>query len=156
MAGDRQRPAPVDVISPTAAIPGPGHRRSAADVPARLAPATPRRSRYDTRVRRGTYVFYSPYLSHHDPRQFPDPDAFDPDRWLPDRRRHLDRHAHIPFAAGPHKCIGNTFSILQAQAALATIPTGWRLRQSPGHLLRPDVFTSLTPGGLHMIAEKRA
>jgi cyclooctat-9-en-7-ol 5-monooxygenase len=106
-------------------------------------------------IRRGSYVFYSPYLSHHDPLQFPDPDRFDPDRWLPERARDLSRYAHIPFGAGPHKCIGNSFSVIEAQTALATIMTRWRLRPSKNHPLRPHVFTSLTPGWLRMITERR-
>ncbi len=37
---------------------------------------------------------------HRDPGLYPDPDRFDPDRWLPERRTEIGRQAYIPFGAG--------------------------------------------------------
>ncbi|MEV8374993.1 cytochrome P450 [Kribbella sp. NPDC056861] len=71
----------------------------------------------------GTTVLYSPYLIHHHPDLYPDPEVFDPDRWSSDRRP--PRNAFIPFGAGARKCIGDTFGVTEATLALATIAARW-------------------------------
>ncbi|MGH3939558.1 MAG: cytochrome P450 [Pseudonocardiaceae bacterium] len=120
----------------------------------------PRRATIDTdlgghHITRGSYVFYSPYANHHDPLLFPGPERFDPDRWLPERAQPLPQCAYIPFGAGTRQCIGNTFAVTEVIAALATILPRWRLRPHPDKPVRPHALTTLTPGRLPMITERR-
>jgi cytochrome P450 len=49
----------------------------------------------------GTIAAACPPLMHHDTRWFPDPERFDPDRWLDERRQTVLRHAYLPFGTGP-------------------------------------------------------
>jgi cytochrome P450 len=113
----------------------------------------------DTRLGRhllpaGTNVVYSPYLIHHRPDLYDQPETFDPDRWDPIRPQ-PPRHAFIPFATGARKCIGDTFAMIEATFALATITARWDLQHLPGHHVRPALGTVLRPRELQMRATPR-
>ncbi|MFD9698356.1 cytochrome P450 [Lentzea sp. NPDC059081] len=97
----------------------------------------------------GTTVVYSPYLLHHRPDQYADPELFDPDRW--DLRRPAPaREAFVPFGGGARKCIGDRFALTEITLALATIVARWSLRTPPGQRVRPALGAALTPKGLLM------
>jgi cytochrome P450 len=108
-------------------------------------------------VRKGTNVFMSQWVMHHDPRYFPDPAAFLPERWTPQFERDLPRFAYFPFGGGPRYCIGQSFALAEAALVLATLcsrfafhpdPT-YRLELWPSITLRPrhGVRLVVTPHG---------
>ncbi|QRX96699.1 cytochrome P450 [Streptomyces noursei] len=80
----------------------------------------------------GTGIVYSPYLIHHRPGRYPDPETFAPDRWDPEHPQ-PPRNRFIPFATGARKCIGDTFATTEAVLSLATITARWSLKHLPGH-----------------------
>lgn len=108
------------------------------------------------RLPRGSTVLYSPYLLHHDPASFPDPDRFLPERWLPGQDTPVRQGAMVPFATGSRKCIGDTFSMAEATVALATIAAHWRLRHLPGPVTSPRPAATLGPRSLVMTCEPRS
>ena len=103
----------------------------------------------------GSILFYSPYLPHHLPDHYPDPDHFDPDRWTDTHNAPPPREAFIPFAAGARECIGDTFALTEATLALATLTARWRLRPLPGHHVHPARGILLHPRELRMRATPR-
>ncbi|WP_226962809.1 MULTISPECIES: cytochrome P450 [unclassified Streptomyces] len=103
----------------------------------------------------GTEVAFSLYAMHRDPGLYPDPDRFDPDRWLPERRAEIGRQAYIPFGAGNRKCIGDAFVWTEATIALATILAQWRLRPAPGHTPKEVASAVAHPDRVPMIVEPR-
>ncbi|MET9142350.1 cytochrome P450 [Streptomyces sp. NPDC004042] len=107
------------------------------------------------RIPRGATVLYSPYLLHHDPASFPEPERFLPDRWLPGQTAAVPHGAMLPFAAGNRKCIGDALAVAEATVAVATIAGRLRLRHPPGPVapLRPAV--TLGPRSLVMTCEPR-
>ncbi|MGW1953116.1 cytochrome P450 [Streptomyces sp. NPDC001920] len=109
------------------------------------------------RLPRGATVLYSPYLLHHDPSSFPEPERFLPERWLPDQVTAEQRRAMMPFSAGSRKCLGDEFAMVEATLALATIAGRVRLRHLPGHVddtPRPTI--TLGPRSLVMSCERRS
>ncbi len=77
----------------------------------------------------GTLVLMSQYLVHRDARWFPDPDRFDPQRWLvpAEEQPERPRLAYFPFGAGTRVCIGEQFAWTEAVLVLATLARRWRL-----------------------------
>ncbi|KMO96547.1 cytochrome P450 [Streptomyces roseus] len=69
----------------------------------------------------GANVIVAPWVTHRDPRHWPDPDRFDPDRFTPQAEAARPRYAWFPFGGGPRACIGQHFSMLESVIALAMI-----------------------------------
>ncbi|BDG04369.1 cytochrome P450 [Anaeromyxobacter oryzae] len=87
------------------------------------------------------------WVIHRDPGLYPEPDRFDPDRWLPERRAGLPRLAYFPFGAGPRICIGEGFAWTEGVLALAAIAS--RVRLVPLAPVPPVPLPRITlrPGG---------
>jgi hypothetical protein len=83
------------------------------------------------RIRRGTLVLWSPYLAGRDPRTWPDPLRFDPDRFvdLTDEQRARAEAAWVPFGRGPRRCIG--FALAQMELVLLLARLAQRLDLIP-------------------------
>jgi sterol 14-demethylase len=74
------------------------------------------------RIPPGTMVAASPRVSNRIAEDFPDPDLFDPGRYLDPRQEDLqNRWTWIPFGAGRHRCVGNAFAMMQLKAIFSVI-----------------------------------
>ena len=90
-------------------------------------------------------IYFSPWVLHRDPRYFPDPERFRPERWLDGSTASLPKYVYIPFGGGPRVCIGERFAMMEAVLALVTIVRRWRLEMAgpdpvpfPSITLRPE------------------
>jgi cytochrome P450 len=104
-------------------------------------------------------VFVSPFVTQRDPRWFPDPDAFHPDRWREDPTcpSARPRFSWFPFGAGPRSCIGEQFARLVLVLVVATIAQTWRLRPTrpaPWFPRRRSLLTLKPRGAIWMIPEQ--
>ena len=63
-------------------------------------------------VPKNTDIFLQIIDVHRDPAFWPEPDKFDPDRFLPENLKNRHPYAYIPFSAGPRNCIGNLSCLL--------------------------------------------
>jgi sterol 14alpha-demethylase len=70
----------------------------------------------------GSLLAVSPRVSNRIAADFPDPDRFDPGRYIDPRQEDLrNRWTWIPFGAGKHRCVGNAFAMMQLKAIFSVI-----------------------------------
>ncbi len=100
-------------------------------------------------------VVTAPWVVHRDPRWWPDPGRFDPERWRePDPDR--PKFAYFPFGGGARMCIGEHFAWLEGVLVLASVAREWRMTLPPGTTVRTHASITLRPrGGVPMILERR-
>lgn len=104
----------------------------------------------------GSMVTLSPAVIHRHPDWWEDPDAFEPDRFLPEPSAARPRHVYLPFGAGPRVCVGAQFSLTAMLLSVAGIAARYHLRPVPGQPVVPDPLLSLRPrGGLWMTLSER-
>ncbi|MEO1336525.1 MAG: cytochrome P450, partial [Myxococcota bacterium] len=107
------------------------------------------------RIKAGTIVLISPFVIHRHPELWPDPERFDPDRFLPHAVETRDRLAWMPFGAGPRVCVGGGFALQEARIITAMVSRRFRLRSLPQAAPpEPEPLITLKPkGGLKMLIE---
>nr|WP_274323901.1 cytochrome P450 [Halosimplex aquaticum] len=69
----------------------------------------------------GATLSINQWTVHRDPSLYDDPMAFRPDRWTDEMEQSLPRLAYFPFSAGPRRCVGDRFAMLEAKVVLATL-----------------------------------
>ncbi len=105
----------------------------------------------------GTPTYVPVYAVHRHTSLWAQPDAFDPDRFLPDAVNLRHRYAYLPFGAGPRICIGASFAMLEAVAILATLLQSVRLDLPAGFAPTPRLRITLRPqAGMPMRVYRRA
>jgi cytochrome P450 len=108
-------------------------------------------------VPRGTLVLVSPWTLHRHPDVWERPDAFDPDRFLPEREAERPPFAFLPFSGGPRQCIGKHLASVESQLALTLVLLRFQVEVVPGHPVEPEALVTLRPRhGLPVVVTRRA
>jgi len=104
----------------------------------------------------GTTIFLSQWVMHRDARYYPEPERFDPDRWLPERVAERPKMTYFPFGGGPRVCIGNAFSMLESVLLLATVARDWTVELVPDQQIRLSPVLTLRPRyGIRVVLHRR-
>jgi cytochrome P450 len=97
----------------------------------------------------GTLVIISPWLLHHREQDWPQPEVFEPTRFL-DRDDRAAGGSYLPFGAGPRLCIGRDFALVEEVLKLATLLRGHRVEPVGEHADKPlqvDALVTMRPRG---------
>lgn len=78
----------------------------------------------------GTQISLNLFHMHRDPEQFPDPEKFNPDNFLPEVTKNRHPYAYTPFSAGPRNCIGQKFAILEEKMVISTVLRNYRVEST--------------------------
>ena len=105
----------------------------------------------------GTDVFMSPYVVQRDPRHWPEPDVFRPDRFESGADSAAHRFAFIPFSAGPRHCVGETFATYEMAIHIYHAARNFRLRCAHSRPMTMEARINLrTREDVLMTVERRA
>ncbi|XP_028969051.1 cytochrome P450 4c3-like [Galendromus occidentalis] len=74
---------------------------------------------------------------HRDPKTFPRPELFIPERFSPESSARRSPYAFIPFSAGPRNCIGQRFALMEEKIVLVWLLRRFRLKSL---VLRDEVL----------------
>jgi cytochrome P450 len=107
----------------------------------------------------GTMVVFSTWVTHRDARYFADPSRFDPDRFLRERAASIPSAAYLPFGAGVHTCIGNTFALTASRMIIAAMAQRFSFRannSAPLRIRAAVILTLLNPLPVVLTRRSRA
>ncbi|KAG7303691.1 hypothetical protein JYU34_012246 [Plutella xylostella] len=84
---------------------------------------------------------------HRNPKYFPDPDEYNPDRFSPENKKNIVPFTYFPFGEGPRICIGMRFAKMQMMAGLVTLFKSYRVE------LAPDMPTEVSYSSTAMVTQ---
>ena len=99
------------------------------------------------RFEAGHQFLVSPYVLHRDPRLFPDPEDFRPERWLGPGRGVPT--GYLPFGLGRHRCPGVNLATIALTAVLRALVGLGQVELASGRVTA-DARTTLLPRGLRV------
>ena len=108
-------------------------------------------------VEAGAIMLMSPYVMHRNPQYYPDPERFDPDRWLPEIAAQRPKFAYFPFGGGARLCIGERFAWMEGMLLLTCLAQKFAPTLVPGHPVEHKAMITLRPKhGMRMVLQLRA
>ncbi|HET6735987.1 cytochrome P450 [Mycobacterium sp.] len=107
-------------------------------------------------IRAGTTVLIPIHQVHHDERWWPNPETFDPTRFLGEAGKDRPRSAYLPFGGGRRICIGQSFALMEMVLMAAIMSQQFTFDVVPGFPVELEATLTLRPKhGLHVIAHRR-
>lgn len=99
-------------------------------------------------VQPGDLVSIWPWIIHRHQKLWSDPDAFDAERFMPERRMAYHRFQYLPFGGGPRTCVGARLAMAEALTILAIWLSQWRFSPVPRREVRVSGMVTLRPKGV--------
>ncbi|PNF28550.1 putative cytochrome P450 6a14 [Cryptotermes secundus] len=97
---------------------------------------------------------------HHDPKYYPDPERFDPERFSEEEKAKRHHYVYLPFGEGPRICIGMRFGLMQTKVGLVSLLSKYQFtlsKKTPVPVVIDTKTFFLSPdGGMWLQIKKRA
>lgn len=107
-------------------------------------------------IPKGATLLISPWVMHHDPRFFAEPQQFDPERFDGDYKARIPAYAYFPFGGGPHVCTGNHLAMMEAEVLLAAMVERFEFELIPKQTIVPQALVTTRPQfGVRLRLHKR-
>jgi cytochrome P450 len=104
----------------------------------------------------GTQFVVNIRALHRDPRYWDEPERFWPERFGSEEAVPCHKFAYIPFLAGPKKCIGDSFAMMEMRLVVPTIMQRLRLHYEAAEPVQERAgFVMETKKPVYMRVEKR-
>ena len=105
----------------------------------------------DLAIPQGSTVIVFVYGAHRARQHWPDPESFDPERFVKGSEKLRAPFTYLPFGGGPRVCIGNNYAMLQILMILSTLLRKYDLHLIPGQTIEPRAVVILSPkNGIRM------
>jgi cytochrome P450 len=109
------------------------------------------------RVKRGYTVLMSQWVNHRDPKYFPGPEEFCPERWEDGLAKRIPKFAYYPFGGGQRMCVGHTFALMEAAIILAAVGQRYRFTLDPEAVIGIKPQITLEPAnGIPATLQRRS
>ena len=104
------------------------------------------------RVRKDDIILVGTLAAQRDPRYWgPNPDAFDPEQFAPEKVIERPRHAFIPFSIGKRQCMAQEVTFMMLRVVLCVIYTHYRLRLAPGATVSKNTIVTTKPAAVPVV-----
>lgn len=101
----------------------------------------------DIDIPAGATIIISPYIFHRKPELWPEPDRYDPTRFIEGAENARHPYAYFPFAGGRHSCIGGRFAMAEGIYLLSVLCKDFEIRIDAEKTVAPMAATTLRPQG---------
>ncbi|MFF5209075.1 cytochrome P450 [Streptosporangium sp. NPDC000396] len=97
------------------------------------------------RLPAGSRLIVSAYVTHRHREVWPEPERFDPARWLSPGAAERPRFSYLPFGAGAHQCMGNLFALLEGELIITRLAQHFRMAPWGASPVRARPTIALAP-----------
>lgn len=94
--------------------------------------------KYNLHIPKGSKVQFDLYGVMNNQEYWPEPDKFNPDRFMPDQKEKIVPGSYCPFGMGPRHCLGMRFSLTESKLALAKLLMHFRFEPAPNTTFPPN------------------